>query len=315
MSPLNHWIPYKLLPAADQTLCRWLNTGNKPFTEPFFDDTISICKGVGIHSLHSVSNIEVLPEWTNGLDTTQPAAFIFHISRCGSTLLSQLLAMDPENVVLSEVPFFDELLRAPFKQEPYATFSQQEMLRAAIHFYGQVRLGPERRSFIKTDSWHIFFYKLLREMYPHTPFILLYRTPAEVIRSHQKKRGMQAVPGVIESELFGFDEHITTDLDQYMAAVMEKYFTLFLEVIETDPNTLLVSYNEGMLNVTLQAAQFAGYEISESLKEQMAERCQYHAKYPGEVFSEAAAATPPPAYLQRCLELYDQLEQKRLITV
>jgi hypothetical protein len=314
MSPLNHWVPYKLLPNADQTGCRWLYTGEKPFTEPFFEDTASVCKSTGIHTLHSVGNIELLPGWTNGLATTPPAAFIFHISRCGSTLLSQLLAMDPENVVLSEVPFFDELLRAPYKKQAYAPFEQKDMLYAAIQFYGQVRLGPEQRSFIKTDSWHIFFYKLLREMYPRTPFILLYRKPAEVIRSHQKKRGMQAVPGVIEREIFGFEENTFTGLDQYMAAVIERYFTLFLEVIENDPHALLVNYNEGMMNVTLQAAQFAGYEISPSIHEQMDERCRYHAKYPGEVFSEAATEAAPPAYLHRCVQLYEQLEQKRSVT-
>lgn len=314
MSPLSRWIPYRLLLQPEQPLCRWLYTGQKPFTEPFFDDTIHICRGMAASSLHVASGLSLLPSWSETIPTTEPAAFIFHISRCGSTLLAQLLGMDPENIALAEVPFFDEILRAPYRQQEHPPFSQPDILRAAIRFYGQVRLGPEKRCIVKTDSWHIFFYKMLRDMYPGIPFILLYRKPAEVIRSHQKQRGMQAVPGVIEKAIFGFDDNTTTHLDEYMALVMEKYLSLFLEISSGDKHTLLVNYHEGMLNVALKTAQIAGLRLSGELLARMEERCRYHAKYPKEIFSEPAAKEAPPAYLQPCLRLYEELEQRRMVS-
>ena len=33
-----------------------------------------------------------------------PTGFIFHLARCGSTLVSQMLAALPEHIVLSEAP-------------------------------------------------------------------------------------------------------------------------------------------------------------------------------------------------------------------
>lgn len=312
--PLSKWIPYKLLPDNDQAVCRWLHIGDMPFQEPFFDDTIFKCKSTGIHRYHSVSDLGLLPAWASGMDAVAPTAFIFHISRCGSTLLSQLLGLNPQHIVLSEVPFIDQLLRTPFQQQYPANIMQPHILEAAIRFYGQKRTGAENRLFIKTDSWHVFFYPLLRKVYPEVPFILLYRKPAEVIRSHQKKRGMQAVPGVIEPEVFGFDNEAVTDLDAYMARVIERYLTLFLEIIEKDPHSLLVNYHEGMLHAAEQTAAFSGFDISAEDHIKMEKRCRYHAKYPDQVFAEHNTQTNVPEYLQKSLELYQQLELKRAVT-
>ena len=144
LTSLEQWVPHKLIIHNGQWLCRWLNVGDTPFSEPFFEDTISKCRSNGVPPYHSVSHVELLPEWAGNLGSVQPSAFIFHISRCGSTLLSQLLGIQRGNVVLSEVPVFDELLRAQVAPE---------ILKAAIDFYGQKRTGDEQRLFIKTDSW------------------------------------------------------------------------------------------------------------------------------------------------------------------
>jgi hypothetical protein len=308
---LTNWIPYKLLLEQDQALCRWLNTGDKPFSEPFFDDTITRLKSNGIQRWHSAGNIQLLPGWSKDVKAIKPSAFIFHISRCGSTLLSQLLSINPRHIVLSEVPFIDDVLRAPFKHHPQASFDQPDMLDAALRFYGQPR-NEENKLFIKTDSWHVFFYKTFRKLYPKAAFILLYRKPEEVIRSHQKKRGMQAVPGVIEPEVFGFEEEPVTDLDAYMSRVIERYLTVFTDIIAKDERSILVNYNQGMMNVMDTMASFAGIDISAEEHAKMEERCRYHAKYPDQVFAEQQPAEQLPEYLQKCAALYDQLEQKRM---
>ena len=256
----------------------------------------------GVRQYHSLSSAELLPKLADGLEAVEPSAFIFHISRCGSTLLSQLLDINPHHIVLSEVPFFDELLRGSVP-----------VLRPAIQFYGQKRTGAETHLFIKTDSWHVCFYKTLREIYPSVPFILLYRDPVEVIRSQQKKRGMQAVPGVIDAEVFGFKDEAVNDLDVYMTKVIERYLTLFEEIITAGDRALLVNYNQGMMSVAEDVAAFTGLELSNDDREKMETRCRYNAKYPEQIFSEAAMDTAPPAYLEKCMELYRRLEKMRTL--
>jgi len=146
---LKNWIPYKLVNLQGQIHCRWLNTFNKTFIEPFFDETILKLKGLNsAHSaISSVSDLSMLEEWVAGLNSMEPTAFIFHISRCGSTLISQLLATSDQHIVLPEVPFFDDLLRLPYQHKGFTSKDASGLLMTAIKYYGQKTDGP-RAAFI-----------------------------------------------------------------------------------------------------------------------------------------------------------------------
>ncbi len=306
---LKNWIPVKLVDNDTGQCCRWLYLDEKGFAEPFFDETISRCKSLPENSkaIHGLSTIDLLPEWAKHINPIAPTAFIFHVSRCGSTLVSQLLAMSSRNIVLSEPPFIDELLRKNNSPESLT------ILKAAFDFYGAKRKEVQQHFFIKTDSWHIHFYKLLRILYPHTPVVLLYRRPDEVIRSHQKQRGMQAVPGLLEPGIFGFDKNeiLQYSLDDYMAKVIETYFAAFIEILQTDKLAIAVNYNKGAMAIVNKIASLSGITISENELLNMQQRSGYHAKYPEQVFSEAKLEEQHPAYLNRAMELYS-IEKLRL---
>jgi hypothetical protein len=259
-----------------------------------------------------VSSAAILPEWAKQIEAVSPTAFIFHISRCGSTLVSQLLGLQPAHIVLSEVPFFDELLRWGNKNNEMQ--AALPLLNAAINLYGAKRNGESTRLFIKTDSWHVHFYKQLRELYPQTPFILLYRKPDEVIRSQQKKRGMQSIPGLLEPEIFGFNKNeiLKPGLDEYMARVIEYYLQAFVQILNTDKLALPVNYNEGALAIVKKVAAFTGITISEKEIAAMRQRSTFHAKYPEQIFAEAPIQESPPAYLNRSFALYKELEKIRM---
>jgi len=245
----------------------------------------------------------------------EPTAFIFHLSRCGSTLVSQLLSLDEQHIVLPEVPFFDELLRSHFKIPATDNTRADGWLTAAVCFYGQQRTGKEKRLFIKTDCWHIFYYERLRKIYPDVPIILLYRSPDEVLRSQQKKRGMQAVPGIVEPEVMGIkQEDINyTDFDHYFSMVMEKILEKFSQIGELDPLALLVNYNEGIIPVVKQLAAHCGMQLEEELLARMNDRSRYHAKFPEQSFAGDELPDNMPGYLDPCMQWYQQLEKQRLL--
>lgn len=312
-SALRNWIPFRLFENSGAANCRWLYLGNDKITEPFFDDTIQKRSRLPNNSQlkRSVSSIEILPEWAQQVETISPTAIIFHISRCGSTLVSQLLGLQPANIVLSEVPFFDELLRWGNKNNeiPVAL----PLLKAAIDLYGAKRNEISSQLFIKADSWHVHFYKQFRKLYPQTPFILLYRKPDEVIRSQQKIRGMQSIPGLLEAEIFGFNKNeiLQLSLDEYMAGVLETYLQAFIKILNADKLALPVNYNEGGFVIVKKIAAFAGLSISEKDLEKMKQRSHFHGKYPEQVFEEAALQESVPAYLNRAFALYDEVEKIR----
>lgn len=325
---MRNWIPAELINGKNEWQCRWLYAGDLPFTDPFFDETLLKCRRLPINAgrYRPVGSIPSLIEWAAALPALAPSAFIFHISRCGSTLASQLLGLDPAHIVLAEVPFIDALLRLPYKagntgpgsiqadnpEAPRPVLPDIEgAVKAALRFYGQQRTGREHRLFVKADSWHIFFYRQLRLWYPGIPFILLYRSPDEVLYSHRRKRGMHAVPGLIEPAILGIDEPLSNagDLDGHMAKVLERYLGQFLEIARTDGHAHLMNYSEGIPSIVEKIAFLTNITLSAEARDRMAHRSQYHAKYPGEVFSEAAAGVPPPPFLAGAMEAYRQLEK------
>jgi hypothetical protein len=300
---LHNWIPYRLH-LKDEALVEWLYIKDKKFEEPFFDETIVTCKSFDQNSkdFRSASSIDWLSEAVKSIEHIAPTAFIFHVSRCGSTLLSQLLSINDEHIVLSEVPLFDEILRT-YKGDAGSA------LQASVKLMGQARTGKEKHLFIKLDSWHIFYWRIIRKLYPNVPFILLYRSPAEVIRSHSKLRGMHMVPGLIEPSLFGFHENEIHGIpfDEYSAKVLTRFYSAFSEVIENDKHALAVDYEEGMMNIMQKLAHHADITFSSSSLQAMEERSKYHSKHPGQVFSEPVLQTSQPHWLIPAIKAYQKL--------
>jgi len=314
VTDISGWIPYSLRDEEGQLLCYWLDSSGTSFTEPFFDETIRKLRTTGTrHKFRSASSIESMSERAENLNHVLPAAFIFHISRCGSTLVSQMLATSPVNISLAEVPFFDDILRLRFKRPDFEEAAINELLKASLKYYSYniKPNGDARRLFIKADSWHIFFYEQLRRIFPETPFILMYRSPDEVFRSHRKEAGMHAVPGLIEPELFGFDESVVEEpAETYLANVLAAYLDKYLEISQSDNNCMLLNYNEGPAEMIDRIASFAKINFSENELTAMDERSQRHSKRPGEQFNEPRA-TGYPDCLQTAMELYQALNAKR----
>lgn len=316
-NPLLNWIPYKLLIENNQVLCKWLYISDKKFIEPFFDESIAKCLSYPQNStsFKSTSDLDIVIEATEEIVSVPPSAFIFHVSRCGSTLLSQLLSIDEGNIVLSEVPLLDEILRLHYTTNSLSEKKAEDVLAAAIKLLAQKRTVNENRLFIKLDSWHIGFYKTIRKLFPDVPFIFLYRSPDEVIRSHQKQRGMHSVPGVIEPQVFGFssEEIKNIGMDEYLSNVLESYFNNILTNIKHEKNILLLNYVEGGLSMLEQIANKLSYNFNEKLLTEMKERSQFHSKRPQVTFAEENEKQPLPPYQKKAMELYHQVEEKRLL--
>jgi hypothetical protein len=288
--------------------------GNKPFIEPFFNETILWCKSLkeNRNLYKPTSTLEMLSHWSGAMDSIPPTAFIFHVSRCGSTLLSQLLALNPSNIVLSEVPFLDEILRMPFSAHKLSIEESDHYFAETMKFYAQRRNDDESHLFIKLDSWHLLFYDRIRSLYPDVPFVILYRSPADIIRSQQRARGMQSVPGLVEREIFGFNESdFTADLDLHMSRVLEKYFSQILRIVKTDTNLLLVNYDEGILDITHRLLTLIGLPPDEDYSKKMLTRMEFDAKRPVFLFQSEGPADENALFLQLCQSLYQQVDEER----
>ncbi|WP_293305268.1 hypothetical protein [Pedobacter sp. UBA5917] len=309
---LKNWIPDQLREKNGLYTCKWLFTNGNQFTGPFFSESIGeyLSHAYNSNKFKPCSDISVLPEWASLMSSVAPTAFIFHISRCGSTLISQSLCLNSQHIVLPEVPFIDEILRLG-KNLPVP--HHEELVKAVIKIYGQNPDGEKKHLIIKTDSWHIHFMPLLRKLYPEVPFVLLYRKPDEVVRSHQKLRGMQAVPGVVPNELLGIKNGDVEpgDFDGHTVKVLENYFKAFIRASQEDPLTLLLNYNDGIMENMGRFCSFTNISLSAEDWEHINVRSRFNAKHPNQVFYEVQPEEKIPLYQKQAFEYYHQLENLR----
>ena len=105
---------------------------------------------------------------------TAPAGLIFHVARCGSTLISQMLKTHDNLVVYAEPLPFNELLLPPHQ------WPRHERV-AALRSLGDAFARHARKPYVlKFSSWNTLFCDLLAEAFPDSPWVLSLRDPVEV---------------------------------------------------------------------------------------------------------------------------------------
>ena len=200
------WMPIRIHWRPDGPEVDWGFLGDLRFTNPFFEQTV----GRGLrHPANLLFRRETpmaaLAELSESSPGLPPAGFIFHGSRCGSTLISQMLAALPENVVISEASPIDAVLRSHLR-DPGITEEQRILwLRGLLNALGQRRRAEEKSLFVKFDSWHALFLPLIQRAFPAVPWIFVYREPVEVLLSHSRQMGGQMIPDVLEPAMYGWD--------------------------------------------------------------------------------------------------------------
>jgi gluconate kinase len=181
----------------------WSYFGETPLREPFFDDSVQRCLRQPFNRLFRYTTpIDRLPDWLQANRYIEPDGFIFHMSRCGSTLVSQMLAARSDAIAISEAGPIDTVVNARRVQPDLSEEQQALWLRWMISALGQARRGDERRLFVKLDAWHTIDFPLFRRAFPTVPWIFLYREPVEVLVSHLRQPGMHMIPALVSSDRF-----------------------------------------------------------------------------------------------------------------
>jgi hypothetical protein len=178
--PSRHWLPAQAVgPAID-----WAHFAGAPLSEPFFTESARRAAARPFNRLfRHVTRIGDFVRQAEAGDSLAPDGFIFHMSRCGSTLVAQMLAALPGVVMVSEAAPLDAVVR----------LGAPEPLKAMVAALGRRRSGDESRYFIKLDFAHALALPLFRAAFPGTPWLFLYRDPVEVLVSQMRMRGTQAL--------------------------------------------------------------------------------------------------------------------------
>jgi hypothetical protein len=295
MKPEAGWYPIALEQSpTDEIWLHWQNLSAASFNEPFFEDSLrrdgrrnSDTRKQPYHSLDPLPFPEAIP----------PTAFIFHTSRSGSTLLTQLLTCLDGVIALSEPPIIDEALQLPQTDEEKIILFQY-----LVSALGQRRSEKDRYFFLKHDSWHLSWLKLIRQAFPNTPCFFVYRHPVEILWSHHRQRGSQMVPGLRDLSLLGIDPNSfhPADLDGYAARVLESIFTSAFHHIQQGQLIPLVHHQ--LLQNPASIIERFGITPSTSENEKLKTRHQFHSKRPDEIYQPRVESMIP-------LEIRTRLEE------
>jgi hypothetical protein len=165
----------------------WADLADHPFREWQFLFTVKHLAESGAIGEHFSTSIDILkdPLVVNGGLT--PSGFIFHISRCGSTLAAKALARAPQHVVITQGgplqrgfwAYLTDDWRKPLEATPEAL----AMFRNLVEAMTRPRRPDQSTAFVKFISWNVLYADFVAAAYPDVPALFLYREPVEVIAS------------------------------------------------------------------------------------------------------------------------------------
>jgi hypothetical protein len=218
---LDAWMPIRLHASEEGLTVDWCRVGAIDFSDPFFDQTVERVFRHPFPLLFrhqtTVSEAQELVAGRTGLPV---AGFVFHVSRCGSTLVTKVLGASERVLVLAEPGPLDTVLRHTIGQP---IEDRAEQFATIVHALAQRRRPGHQACVIKLDAWAVLELPVIRHAFPDVPWVFLHRDPVEVLVSQAGHRGFPMLPGMLPTALFEpfADRHQPPDdPDEYSAFVI-----------------------------------------------------------------------------------------------
>jgi hypothetical protein len=166
----------------------WSLHKSNPSSYPMFRDLKdnSNCVTIQLDLKTVVDLAREYDEKNNHVRAMSPNAFVFHESRCGSTLVANALAaMEPESTrVYSEPwPLISAVRLCGFDGNDCPRGRAVELLRDVIYLMGRTNDENEEHLFFKIQSIGTKFIQVFLEAFPDTPWIFVYREPVQIMMS------------------------------------------------------------------------------------------------------------------------------------
>jgi hypothetical protein len=278
------WLPFRLAADADGSpAVDWADFTAIPLDGRFHTEAVRAALDLPLNRLLRCRTplAALLREPPEGLRA--PDGFIFHMSRCGSTLVARMLAALPDSYAVNEPEPVGALLQAA-PGVPETT--QIAALRTMVGAFGR---RPSRHWFLKLSAWPALALPLFRKAFPAVPWIFIHRDPAEVLASQMATRAPELEPGFTPSRLFGIEDGATLDPELYCARALARV----CEAALAADGGLYVDHAglpEAFFSAILPHFGLGADEATGPMLREIARR---HGKHPDMVYLPANAAIDP----------------------
>ena len=318
---LKGWLPVDAVVVEGRPGLWWMEMSGVSLTEPFFQQTVERAKANSKNRGELFTEFDVLLQLEQSFDSVEPTGFIFHSSRCGSTLVANACRAIARSIVLSEANAIDKLIARfitdsdGIKESLYSVF-----LRGVVRALGQRRNGDEQHLFVKFACCSFAQLERIRRIWPRVPWIFLYRDPVETIVSNLadvppwlKDEDRRVLASIISASPNGMS------LEELCARTIGSLYTKAHSL--ANDNGMLLNYNQ--LSVRVISSVLSFFKVSPAAEEldTIARAGSLYSKEvsgtrafvdDAEAKQKLASERVLEAATAWAIEPYRQLEQKRL---
>jgi len=310
--PPRDWLPIGITADSGAIDVDWARFGAEPLRAFFYEEAVRRALRLPFNrAFRYRTGLQDLVAQADGTESLQPNGFIFHMSRCGSTLAAQMLAALADSIVISEAAPLDAVVQ---HARSLSGDDAVQALRAIVAAFGRKRSGRERRYVIKLDCWHTLALPLFRRAFPEVPWVFLYRDPVEVLVSQMRERGMQTVPQFLPPGFYGIAADESMTQEDYCARVLGAICRAITDHRDVGGG-LILNYRQLPDAVWTALLPHFGMSCGEKERQSMRQAARQNAKSPGLPFAgdteakqRAATDTIRRAADRHLGETYNRLE-------
>jgi hypothetical protein len=263
------WVPIDFTVGFKDLPVQWIELGRKSLSEPFLEQTLEALRSAEPPAREKRTDLNALLEMAARLPPVTPAGVIFHVSRCGSTLVSNACRMARGATVLSEpqpvcVLFQPDIFQNSVFADGEHEAARRKLLDCVTRVYAHASGQRQPKLVIKCNPLNTLNIRLVRALWPDVPFLVMIRDPVEVIVSVLAKwPGWISFKGrrALSCKLFGWtgEEFDSMTMYDYCARVIGGYCQAATEMI--GPDCKLIDYANLNLTRIYQIAEFFGLEM------------------------------------------------------
>lgn len=265
LAEIKGWLPVDVVIRDGRPGVVWMDLQEVTLTEPFFHQTVARIKRerntperfTDLNALVQLEKLEI---------GGSPTGFIFHSSRCGSTVITNAFKTIANTLVISEAFAVDKLITrflTDVGDDKTKELVYSVLLRGIVEALGQRQDENQTHYLLKFSSHSVLHLERIKRIWPNVPRVFVYRDPVEVIVSN-----LQSEPEWMRFEINPSIAAavIDADLESIPAMSPEEYCARVLGRIlsivggSVDECLRLINYEELSLGCVLNLAGFLRLE-------------------------------------------------------
>jgi hypothetical protein len=259
---MSGWLPIEIVldryPAmvwpgvVPEASVRWMYFGSKRLSEPFFSQSVARLRDGDCPALEIETNIKSLTTEGRREPRIMPAGFIFHMSRCGSTLISNALKVFDGIQVAAEARPVTRLFMPCAPQDCAIIDTQRDeqqrnLAECLFNLFSCYRNGNPESIVFKFMSQNSLCLPTIRKFWPDVPCLFIIRDPVDVMVSNLKDGGLNRFTEspAVAYEICGADRSMPLtkiSVEDFCARVLGRYLDAFIG--EITPNVRVIDYDD-----------------------------------------------------------------------